>query len=186
MAMIEYSLPETLEISLTLTLPVTIRQMRQADLPLLEWYGEYKHFRNVFARSFNDQAAGKRYLLVADCNHFPIGRLFILFQSRNTRIADGYSRAYLYSFAVLSVFQRQGIGSRLIHAAEAVLKQHQFELATIAVAQDNDGALRLYQRQGYVIFGEDDGRWRYTDHRGITRQVHEPCWLLEKHLVTES
>jgi ribosomal protein S18 acetylase RimI-like enzyme len=166
-------------------LPVTLRQMRESDLPGLEWNGEFTHFRNVFRRSYNDQEEGRRYLLVADCNNFPIGRLFILFKSRNLQIADGVTRAYLYSFAVMDMFQGRGIGTKMILATEALLRQWQYVYATIAVAQDNEGALRLYKRHDYRVFGEDDGRWRYTDHRGITRHVYEPCWLLEKRLVTK-
>jgi ribosomal protein S18 acetylase RimI-like enzyme len=165
---------------LTMTLPLTIRAMCAEDLQKLEWYGQYRHFRHVFARSYHDQASGKRHLLIADFNGFPIGRLFVLLRSRNLVVADGKHRAYLYSFAVLEMFQSMGIGSHLIRAAEQLLLERGFNTATLAVAKDNAGALRLYQRHHYRIFGEDDGRWRYTDHRGNVRQVVEPAWLLEK------
>ncbi|MCU0514033.1 MAG: GNAT family N-acetyltransferase [Anaerolineae bacterium] len=171
------------EVSFSIQLAITIRQMQERDLPLLEWHGEFEHFRQVFRRSYQDQHSGRRCLLVADCNQYPVGRLFILYESRNQYLADGHQRAYLYSFAVLPLFRRQQIGTRLILAAEEILRRQHYSRATIAVAQDNEGALRLYQRHGYTIFGEDDGRWRYTDHRGMTRHVYEPCWLLEKTLT---
>jgi ribosomal protein S18 acetylase RimI-like enzyme len=175
--------PDTPTTFFTMTMPLTIRAMSAEDLQKLEWYGQYRHFRNVFARSYHDQAMGKRHLLVADFNGFPIGRLFILLRSRNLVVADGKHRAYLYSFAVLDMFQSMGIGSHLIRAAEEVLIERGFSTATLAVAKENDGALRLYQRHHYRIFAEDDGRWRYTDHRGVVRQVVEPAWLLEKTLL---
>ena len=39
--------------SLSLQLPVTLRCATQDDLPKLEWYGQYKHFRKVFRRPFS-------------------------------------------------------------------------------------------------------------------------------------
>lgn len=167
----------------TLHLPVAIRPLQAEDLPLLEWFGQYKHFRNLFLRSYQDQAAGKRELLVADVNGFPVGRLFILFYSRNPALADGRERAYLYSFAVIDMLQGLSIGTRLIQAAEQTIRARDYRWITLAVAKDNPGALRLYERHHYRIFAEDEGRWRYTDHRGIIRQVVEPAWLLEKDLL---
>ncbi|MGB1285787.1 MAG: GNAT family N-acetyltransferase [Aggregatilineales bacterium] len=161
---------------------VTVRKVRESDLKLLEWQGQFRHFRNLFLRSYQGQLKGNRYMLVADYNRYPIARLFIRFSSRNALIADGHQRAYLYSFYVLEMFRGQGLGTYLIQSAETLLKARGFGEISIAVAKDNPGALRLYQRQGYEVFKEDEGRWQYVDHRGRMRQVHEPCWLLEKHL----
>jgi GNAT superfamily N-acetyltransferase len=165
---------------LAVTLRVKIRKLKQADLRLLEWYGQFKHYRRLFLKSYRGQLEGSRLMLVANINDFPIGRLFIQFHGQNTRISDGKNRAYLYSFSVLDIFQGQGIGTRLIQSAEIILRDRDYEMATIAVVKENEGALRLYQGQGYRIFGEEEGRWRYYDHRNILRHVHEPCWLLEK------
>lgn len=171
---------ERLEIALNLRL--RIRKLRHDDLAKLEWYGQFSHFRNLFARSYQGQREGKRFLLVADLKDFPIGRLFIQFGEKNSRFSDGSSRAYLYSFQVMELFQGFGIGTRLIRIAEALLIQHKFSIATIAVVKTNEGALRLYQREGYKIYGEDEGRWSYFDQFGNEQKIHEPCWLLEKHL----
>lgn len=171
---------ESLQLSVNFS--VTIRKMRQEDLRKLEWYGQFTHFRRLFLRSYQGQQEGNRFLLVADVKDFPIGRMFIQFGQKNSRFSDGMLRAYLYSFQVMEIFQGKGIGTRLIRVAEALLIQRGFRNATIAVVKTNEGALRLYQREGYKIYGEDEGRWAYTDHRGIEQKVHEPCWLLEKRL----
>lgn len=169
----------------TITLPITIRRLEKADLPKLEWFGAYLHYRNLFKRSYDERQLGRREMLIADCNDYPIGRLFILFASRNRAIADGRQRAYLYSFAVMEMFRGGGIGSRLIESAEDYLITHQFLVATIAVAKNNAGALRLYERYGYRIFDEENSDWNYIDHQGVTRRVREPSWLLEKSLATK-
>jgi ribosomal protein S18 acetylase RimI-like enzyme len=172
---------ERLQISLNFV--VTIRKMRYEDLRKLEWYGQFTHFRHLFMRSYQGQQDGSRFLLVADSKGFPIGRLFIQFgNKKNTKYSDGVNRAYLYSFQVMDLFQGQGLGTRLIRVAESLLLQRGFSISTIGVVKTNEGALRLYQREGYTIYGEDEGRWAYIDQRGIERKVHEPCWLLEKSL----
>lgn len=170
------------EFELAVTLKVKVRKLEQDDLAKLEWFGQFIHYRRLFLRSYRGQLDGSRLMLVADINGFPIGRLFIQFRSKKASISDGRKRAYLYSFYVMELFQGQGIGTHLIKTAESILLERGFEVATIAVAKVNEGALRLYQRQGYHIFREEEGRWRYYDHNNILRHVHEPCWLLEKML----
>lgn len=167
---------------LAIYLNVTIRKLRCDDLPKLEWYGQFKHYRRLFKRSYQGQLDGTRLMLVADVNDFPVGRLFIQFYSPKSRVSDGHSKAYLYSFQVIEMLRGQQVGTRLIHCAESVLRKKKFLKATIAVAKDNMGALKLYQREDYIIYGEDEGRWQYYDHRGRVCSVHDPCWLLEKQL----
>ena len=168
---------------LTLTAEVHLRLAQRRDIPRLEWFGEYSHFRNVFRRTYHEQQQGKRLMLLADYNDFPIGQVFVQLRSQNTRIADGRYRAYLYSFRVMEMFRGQGLGTRLMLAAETLLQKRGYSSATIAVAKDNHGALRLYDRLGYHKFASDPGEWHYVDHHGNTREVIEPCWLLEHHFI---
>lgn len=167
---------------LTITLDIEIREANRQDISQLEWHGQFIHFRRIFRRAFREQKQGKRLMLVADHNGYPVGRLFILFYSKNTLLANGYSRAYIYSFHVMDLFQGHGIGTHLMDTAESVLMDRGYHTATLAVAKDNHGAMRLYERRGYTIIDDDEGKWRYYDHRGRIRYVHEPCWLLEKNL----
>ena len=169
--------------ALQLRLAVGIRIADSTDIPKLEWYGQYKHFRTLLRRAYREQLQGRRVLLVADFNDFPIGQLFIQLQSNNPRIADGKKRAYLYSFRVMDMFRGQGIGTLLIKTAENMILEKGFKLMTIAVAKENHGALRLYERLNYRKFAEDSGRWTYTDHLGVIQQMNEPCWILEKNLI---
>jgi ribosomal protein S18 acetylase RimI-like enzyme len=163
-------------------IPITFRVATREDVPRLEWFGQYTHFRNLIRRAFREQLRGRRIMLVADFNGFPIAQVFIQLQSTHDHIADGMSRAYLYSFRVMDLFQGRGIGTRLLQEAEALLMARGFEITTLSVAQENTDALRLYQRNGYRIVGQDPGRWQYVDQYGITRYVEEPCWVMEKQL----
>lgn len=172
--------------SIHIQLPIIIRQAEQSDLRALEWYGQFAHFRALFRRSYREQLAGRRLLLVADSGGYVIGRLFIQFVGPNPQVADGYSRGYLYSFHVTELFRGYGIGTRLIESAETILVERGFEWATLAVAKNNLRALKLYRRRGYQLFGENHHVWRYTDHKGVRREIFEPSWMLEKHLTLSS
>lgn len=166
------------KMSIMISMEITLRLANQADLPKLEWYGQYRHYRNLFRRTFREQQMGRRLMLIADANNFPIGHIFIHLNNK-----DGKGRAYLYSFRVLEMFRGKGIGTRLIQEAEAIAFGRGCHWSTIAVAKDNPKAQRLYERLGYRIYAQDSGEWSYLDHEGRTRHVHEPCWILEKWLL---
>jgi len=63
-----------------------------------------------------------------------------------------------------------------------MLQERGYQRAIISVARRNDRARRLYERHGYVVFGEDPGRWTYEDEQGRIRSIHEPAYLLQKRL----
>ncbi|MBE2266990.1 MAG: GNAT family N-acetyltransferase [Anaerolinea sp.] len=163
-------------------LEITFRLAKRTDLPKLEWYGQYAHFRTVFRRTFSEQEHRRRLMLVADCADFPIGHVFIQLNSGERGLSDGRARAYLYSLRVMEMFRGKGIGTRLIEEAESIVRELGFGWTTIAAAKENPRARRLYEKMGYRVFMEDDGEWSYIDHEGRMRNVHEPCWVLEKRL----
>lgn len=166
----------------SILLHITIRPAEATDIPLLEWYGEFHHYRNVFRQAYEDQLSGRRLILVADSGGFPVGRLFVQLAASHPAYANGIDRAYLYSLHVMAPLQGRGIGTRLIRAAERVLLDEGYTWATIAAAKHNPRARGLYERLGYVFFREDAGNWSYTDPDGQKQYVSEPCWVLEKRL----
>jgi ribosomal protein S18 acetylase RimI-like enzyme len=168
--------------SLHLEVEIVFRFAEREDLPRLEWYGEYTHFRRVFQRTFEDQVAGYRLMLLATVNDWPIGQVFIQLESYEDIFADMRKRGYLYSLRVMDAFRHMGIGSALLREAETILIDRRYDSVSIAAAKDNPGARRLYERMGYRVQAEDAGRWHYVDHEGKTRYVVEPCWILEKQL----
>lgn len=168
--------------ALTVELPIILRLATMGDLPKLEWYGQFAHFRNLFRRTFREQQQGHRLMLIADCNDFPIGHIFIQLTSSESRFGDPPKRAYLYSLRVMEMFRGKGVGTWLMQEAEVMVASAGYHWITIAAAKDNPAARRLYERMGYHVFAEDSGDWSYLDHRGIVQYVHEPCWVLEKRL----
>jgi ribosomal protein S18 acetylase RimI-like enzyme len=154
----------------------------EADLPRLEWSQEHVRLRRMFRGAFEDVVAGTRSLWVGVAGAEVVGRLFVQWNSADTRYADGKTRAYLYALRVHPAWQGQGVGTQLIRTAESELCSRQFTMATLAVGKENADAFRLYERLGYRIFDEDPGIWYYTDERGHIRRQEERSWLLEKRL----
>ncbi len=58
--------------------------------------------------------------------------------------ADGFS--WIATIAVLPEYRRRGIGRELLHACEGQLKTPRIRLS---VRASNDGAIHLYEREGY-------------------------------------
>lgn len=165
-----------------LEIPATIRLATEEDLPKLEWFGAYTHYRKLFRQTYRDFMKGRQAMWIAEVRDFPIGQIFINFMSTLGKRA-GISHGYLYALRVMKPFQRMGLGSKLVEAAEQYLMQNNYQRATIAVGKTNTGAIRLYKRLGYNIIDEDPGRWRYEDHLGKMRYVEEECWVMEKWLT---
>ena len=164
---------------------VSIRPLREEDLPDLEWDGEYVHFRNLYRRAYEEMLSGSRVMLVAveGSSGGIVGQIFIQYSSGDPRFADGRTRGYLYALRVKPAYQNRGIGRQLIHAAEDNLRQKGMRVATIGVAKTNIRAQRLYARLGYHVLGEDAGRWTYLDEQDNLREVNEPSWLMERPLI---
>lgn len=164
---------------------VIIRPIRESEVPALEWDGAYTRYRKVFQQTYEDTVRGQRVMLVAVQASQIVGQVFIQLSSTERRYADGYSRGYLYSLRVKSDWQAQGIGTRLVKAAETTLRARGFTTAVIAAGKDNPRARQLYERLGYRAFAEDPGVWYFQDVNGVQQSMSEPCWVMQKRLSSE-
>lgn len=168
---------------------VKIRLLREVELPALEWEGEYKHFRRIYADAYERVKAGRSLIWVAD---YPgpdrtdgkniIGQIFVQLICDRPELADGSQRGYIYAFRVRPAYRSGGLGTRMLTIAENDLYRRGFHTVTLNVAQDNLKALRLYKRLGYHVTAPDPGRWSYPDEIGMWHQVEEPAWRMEKFL----
>ena len=170
---------------------VKIRLLKEADLPALEWEGEFTHFRRVYADAFERARTGRSVLWVADFSapsilsishqvNGIVGQLFVQLTCDRPELADGIHKGYIYAFRVRPYFRGGGLGTRMLKKAETDLKQRGFVTATLNVAQVNNDARRLYERLGYHVVASDPGRWSYPDEKGYWRFVEEPAWRMEK------
>ena len=169
-----------------LTELVVIRQAEKADLPALEWEGEYSHFRRLFAEAYQRAERGEAVMWVAELpERGIIGQLFVQMngkepEMRSLLTREDNGRAYIYGFRVRPDYRRSGIGSRLLQVAEADLARRGFRKVALNVARDNLDARRLYERSGYRVIAAEPGTWSYLDPDGHRQHVCEPAWRMEK------
>jgi len=160
---------------------IRIRRMTREDLPALEWDGEFKHFRNMYKSVYHRMQQGGADAWVAESPHGEIiGQVFLQYKSDRPELADGWKRAYLYSFRIKPPYRNHGLGSRMMRGIEEVLTSRHFSRLTLNVARDNPDAIRLYKRLGFQIVAEEPGVWSYIDHEGKWQTVEEPSWRMEK------
>jgi ribosomal protein S18 acetylase RimI-like enzyme len=160
---------------------VCIRTATRYDLPTLEWNGELKHFRRLFANTYQRVEQGEAVIWIAELPDAElIGQLFLSLRSGRPELSDGVTRGYIYGVRVRVEYRNRGIGTQLILAAETELSERGFIYATLNVGRENPKAQRLYERLGYRVIAPESGHWSYEDENGLRREVHEPAWRMQK------
>ncbi len=163
---------------------VHIRYMQERDLPGLEWDGEFTHFRRLYADAFQRM---QKQLAVHWVAELPgagiIGQVFVQLTCDRPELADGFQRAYLYSFRIRPPYRNHGLGSLIMEAVENDLRKRQFSIVTLNVAKENVSAQRLYRRRGYHVVAHEPGVWSYPDQDGVWHHMEEPAWRMEKNLL---
>lgn len=165
---------------------ITIRLVTETDLIHLEWEGEYKKYRRVYAGLYHNMLTGTTLMwLVENGAGLVIGQAFVMLKSSDKESADGSHRAYIFAFRVRPAWRNLGIGTRLMDHIEYDLLGRGFAYVTLNVAKDNPGARRLYERRGYKVTGSKPGVWSFRDDEGNIQHMVEPAWRMMKKLRRE-
>lgn len=160
-----------------------IRLMQESDLPALEWDGEFTHFRLIYESVFKRMKRGSAMAWVAEnAEKKIVGQVFLQLDCDRPELADGWSRAYLFSFRIKPEYRNREIGTRMVAVLENFLRERKFRSLTLNVARDNPDAIRLYERLGFKIVAPEPGIWSYVDHKHHLQTVEEPSWRMEKFL----
>ena len=163
---------------------VQCRYLVRDDLPALEWDGEYRHFRRLYADTYYQMEKGQALIWVAELADFGlVGQVFVSLSGARPELSDGMTRAYIYGFRIRPVYRNQGIGAGLLHTVEEDLFQRKLRWSTLNVGRENHGALRFYLRLGYHIVAPEAGHWSYVNDEGRRCDVCEPAWRMEKELL---
>jgi ribosomal protein S18 acetylase RimI-like enzyme len=154
----------------------------QSDLPALEWDGQYRHFRRIYAETFARMQQGISLMWLASLDGFVIGQLFVQMACERKELADGWQRAYIYSFRIRPSYQNYGLGTRLLTFVEQDLQKRKFRYAVLNVSKTNIRARALYERLGYEVIAHEPGVWSFQDDQGAWHSIEEPAWRMEKSL----
>jgi GNAT superfamily N-acetyltransferase len=167
-------------------LHVQIRPIAAKDVRWLEWHLAQDHAAlDKHRRRFERQEAGDVVYLVAWYDETPIGHVLVQWDGTEKKelaaIADCPDLEDLF---VHPGFRSRRVGSQLLAAAEARVKQRGFARVGLAVALDNPRARKLYERRGYApsALGPFLDRWQATRPDGSVGWIEEPCVYLIKTL----
>lgn len=162
---------------------LVIRPVTEADLPALEWGGEFQKYRRMYNRIFKDTLTGRTLMwMIESPAGEMVGQTFVMLVSSERDAADGIMRAYVFAFRVKPAWRNHGVGTKLMAFIEDDLVKRGFRFVTLNVAKENPDARRLYERLGYKVTGSKPGMWSFKDDRGVTQHVNEPSWRMMKRL----
>ena len=162
---------------------ILIRPIEKADLPGLEWDGEYTHFRRLYQQHYESSLGGNTLIWVAvNTDGEIIGQVFLLLLSKQRELADGVFQAYLFSFRIKPAYRDQVLGGFMLEMMEDYLRERGFRFLRLNVARANPLARHMYEKHGYRMIGPDPGVWRYQDQDGEWQTCREPAWKMIKKL----
>jgi ribosomal protein S18 acetylase RimI-like enzyme len=146
---------------------VVVRAATEHDLVHAEVGGPVGEYRPQLAAVMN---RGTGVVFVAHDEGVIVGRITVDAAGRQADISG---------FVVVERRRRQGIGTRLIGAAESEARKRRCKRVRLTVAKDNDPAIALYLGRGYRRVGEGmSGGLRTSD--GAVVHEPEPVWSMVK------
>ena len=138
---------------------VTIRSLILSDIDqFVKSFQEqgWNKPRGLFEQYCAEQKSGRREVFVAEAKGEPVGYTVLLPRAKSGPFAGKYPE--IKDFNVLKKAQRQGIGSRILDAAENAAKKYA-DTITLAVGLYGGygQAQKIYVKRGYIPDGS--GVW---------------------------
>jgi ribosomal protein S18 acetylase RimI-like enzyme len=146
----------------------------------MPWRQPNRHLERAAA-----QEARLGIYLVAWRDGEPVGHSFVKWPgSLSSRHAREEGCVEIEDLFVSPEDRDEGIGGALLETSEDAARGRRFEAIGLAVALENDGARRLYERHGYEDAGHGTFtlRWASLDDQGVERTWREECTYLVKTL----
>ena len=88
----------------------------------------------------------------------------------------------LWQLAVHGALQSCGIGTILVQAAEQRIRARGLHRAELGVEESNPRARALYERLGYVAYGQEPDSWDEQAPDGSVFRYETVCTLMRKEL----
>jgi len=145
---------------------VALRRARMSDLAALIAL-ERERFKTdqLSRRSLRHFiASSQAAMIVAGGASGVVGCILVLYPPRS-------KLARLYSYVVAKKFEGQGIGRRLLAAAEDTARRRGRRAMRLEVHEHNTRAIARYEKSGYRMFGRHDD---YYDDHGAALRFEKP------------
>ena len=133
-----------------------IRNLEEADVQVfMEEYAAQGWHPDiaVYQKRLKDEAEGKCVTLAAEYRGRPAGTVYVYLDPHDGPF-KGTGLPEIHDFSVLEKYQRKGIGSRLMDAAEQVAAQYADTVCLgVGVCDSYGSAQRMYVKRGYIPDG---------------------------------
>lgn len=142
---------------------LVIRDMEEADAQIFNdeytaqgWHPDIDYY----LMRIREAAEGKCIALTAVYQGCPAGSLYLYFDAKEGPF-KGKGWPLIVDFGVLQKYQRKGVGTRLMDAAERLASQHADTVCLgVGLCREYGAAQRIYAKRGYIPDGS--GVW-YRD-----------------------
>jgi len=109
--------------------------------------------RNRASWEIDEFLAGDRLLYFALVSGAPVGTVGLVFRGNDAGFADGTISANIHRLHIVQAQRRNGVATALMAMAEDEARRRGYERLTIEVEHDNEPALALYEKLGYIETG---------------------------------
>lgn len=162
---------------------VTIRLLREEDLPALEWDGEFTRYRKIYQEVYRNSQRGISLPYVAEtAEDGIIGQVFLTMKDPNPSYSQRSRYFFLSSFRIKPDFRDLGLGDRMIRMCFQEVRNHRLRDIFLNCSADNDRARHFYEKHGFRIVRLDEGKWSYVNHEGLVVSEKESAYLMRKTL----
>lgn len=160
-------------------LPIEIRPAEASQLAFLEEQFSPNSRSKYHHRRFAVQERGDGLYLIAWHGGEPVGHFLLRWDGPSDDPTGHYPHhtPCLESGATKPIYQRRGVGTRMIREAEHIAREKRYTNIGLAVGStDNPLAQRLYERLGYRDWGKGEFTisWDYEtkdSRKGIESEV---------------
>ena len=162
---------------------VTIRLLKEEDLPELEWNGEYTRYRKVYREVYRNLQNGISLPYVAETESDGIiGQVFLTRKEPNPSYSPRSKYFFLSSFRIKPQFRGKGLGSRLMQICFRDVRSHKLRDIFLNCASDNNRARRFYEKHGFRIIRLDEGNWTFINDEGLVVTEKQSAYLMRRTL----
>ncbi len=157
-------------------LPITIRPAERSELDLYEAHFSPNNRARYHQRRFAVQEREAGVYLIAWYEDEPVGHFLLRWDGPADDTSGRYPprTPYLEAGATKPLYQRRGVGTRMIQEAERLARERDYDQIGLAVGSaDNPLAKKLYERMGYQDWGkgEFEVSWDYESDRAYAFSI---------------
>jgi ribosomal protein S18 acetylase RimI-like enzyme len=156
--------------------PLTVRDLTEADLPACGWYGTATGLRFVAEAIQRARRGEVDYLAVCPPSGLPVAL-------GGVDYTKPPGAATIWQLSVQEELRSCGIGTVLIEALEQRARGHGLRWVELGVDDNRSRPRALYERLGYVVSGSETGAWDEESADGSITRYETRITLMRKQLT---